>query len=72
MENLEINEGHYAELLDRVFVTARMIEEHCFNHPIAKSHPEVVDHISGAMENLAEAYQLIGKLIMQKELDQKS
>jgi hypothetical protein len=66
MQNQEINEGHYAELLDRVFVAASMIEAHCLNHPLSKQDTDISGKISRALAELAEVYQQIGGKIASK------
>lgn len=63
MDNLEINDGHYIELMDRLYITMCNLQEHIIVHPL-------VDHMGNdtsnklecAMELLWEVYQRVGEL----------
>jgi hypothetical protein len=61
MENeIEINDGHYHELLDRTHVAACMIDDHLVTHPLAMKDKEIGKHLEAALDALMEAYQVIG------------
>jgi hypothetical protein len=59
---VEINDGHYLELMDRLHVTNSMIEDHITTHPLTNSLPEVKKLVEEAQSKLWEAYQLVGSL----------
>ena len=40
-EKVEINDGHYHEMLDRLHVQMSVLEEHVLSHPVADKHKEV-------------------------------
>ena len=61
MENT-INEGHYAELLDRLHIVIDNIDSHLLEHPLAKQEQKIKKLIERATENLAEAYLTVGNL----------
>jgi len=61
MENdIEINDGHYTELLDRTHVAACMIDDHLVTHPLAIKDKEIGEHLEAALNALMKAYQVIG------------
>jgi len=59
---MEINDGHYLELMDRLHVATSTIEDHIFNHPLSDTLPEVKILIGEAQMNLMKAYQIVGSL----------
>jgi hypothetical protein len=59
---MEINEGHYLELMDRLHVVNSTIEDHITTHPLTNSLPEVKKLIEEAQTRLMDAYQLVGSL----------
>lgn len=59
---LEINDGHYLELMDRLHVVNCTIEDHITAHPLTDSLPEVKKLIEEAQTRLMDAYQLVGSL----------
>ena len=60
--NMEINPGHYLELMDRLHVVNSMIEDHITTHPLTDSLPEVKKLVEEAQSKLLDAYQLVGSL----------
>jgi hypothetical protein len=56
----EINDGHYLELMDRLYVQTCMIEDHLASHPLTKKLKKVRKLIDKAGMSLAEAYQIVG------------
>ena len=64
MENeIEINDGHYLELMDRLHVVNCTIDDHILNHPLAEVNKDVQNKIDEALGLLMEAYQMIGSKI---------
>ena len=61
-ENLkrEINPGHYLELMDRLYVLASTLHDHCLEHPLAEYDEEIYTAIETAIEATYDAYQLVG------------
>lgn len=59
---MEINPGHYHELMDRLHVANSMIEDHMVQHPLTDSLPEVKKLLEEAQAKLWDAYQLVGSL----------
>ena len=60
MADMEINDGHYLELMDRLHVVNCIIEDHITTHPLTNSLPEVKKLAEEAQSKLWEAYQLVG------------
>jgi len=56
----KINDGHYLELTDRIYIFISNLEEHVLNHPLTKKEKKVKKLITEAGINLAQAYQIIG------------
>lgn len=62
----KINDGHYLELMDRLYVKLSEIEEHLMKHPLTPKIKKVKKLIDKAGMSLAEAYQIIGELNFKK------
>jgi len=59
---MEINDGHYLELMDRLHIVNCTIEDHILEHPLTTSLPEVEKLVEEAQIKLYEAYQIVGSL----------
>jgi hypothetical protein len=59
-EKIEINDGHYLELMDRLHVIICTLNDHCIEHPIAQSDKDIKFQIEYAVGQLWDAYQLVG------------
>jgi hypothetical protein len=59
---MEINDGHYLELMDRLHVACCTIDEHILNHPLTEFNPDIQTKIENALELLYDAYQDVGHL----------
>lgn len=57
---VEINPGHYLELMDRLAVQADVIHNYIYGHPLTERLPEVNAKVEAALTTLYEAYQLVG------------
>lgn len=57
----EINPGHYLELMDRLYVLASTLHEHCLEHPLSEYDEEIYKAIETAIEATYDAYQLVGQ-----------
>ena len=67
---MEINDGHYLELMDRLHVQTCMIDSHLSGHPLTKKLKKVRKLINSAQWALLEAYQIVGQKDYEK--DQKN
>jgi len=56
----EINDGHYLELMDRLYILASTLNHHCLEHPLAEHDEEIRAAIEAAVEATYEAYQVVG------------
>ena len=63
----EINEGHYLELLDRLYVLTENLHSHCLQHPLAEYDEEIYNSIEIALEATYDAYQLVGSKEFEKD-----
>ena len=59
-DKIEINDGHYLELMDRLHVIMCNLNDHCVEHPLAQSDEEIKFKIEYAAGQLWDAYQLVG------------
>jgi hypothetical protein len=59
-DKVEINDGHYLELLDRLHVMMCNLNDHCLEHPLSQSDEEIKFKIDAALKELWDAYQLVG------------
>lgn len=57
-----INEGHYSELMDRLYIAGDSLSSYCLKHPLAEKEKKVKKKISKALDLLFDAYQLVGVL----------
>jgi|688.fasta_scaffold2742917_2 hypothetical protein len=64
---IEINEGHYVELLDRTHVLISNLELHLLQHPLALKKKKIYKKIEAAGLLLADVYQDVGHLIAKIE-----
>lgn len=58
----KINQGHYLELMDRLHVIAENVDTHCLQHPVAQANVNLQLILEHALDQLMEAYQLIGDM----------
>ncbi len=61
MKKDKINEGHYLELMDRLYIQICSVEDHLLGHPLTKKIKKVKKLIENAGIELAEAYQIVGE-----------
>jgi len=61
-DEIEINDGHYLEMMDRLHVQMSVLESHLLYHPIADKHKDVKRLIIRATIALVQAYQIVGGL----------
>ena len=59
-DTIEINDGHYLELMDRLHVIMCTLNDHCVEHPISQSDVDIKFKIEYAIGQLFDAYQMIG------------
>ena len=55
-----INKGHYLELMDRIHIVMRNLNDHILHHPLTENEIEITKKVEEAFSNLWEAYQLVG------------
>jgi hypothetical protein len=59
-DKVEINDGHYLELMDRLHVVSCTIDDHILNHPLCENNKDIQNKIDEALALLMEAYQMVG------------
>jgi len=55
-----INPGHYLELMDRLYILASTLHDHCLEHPLAENDEEIYAAVKTALEATYDAYQIVG------------
>jgi hypothetical protein len=56
----KINDGHYLELMDRLYVLTSMVDDHLAKHPLTNKLKKVRKLVDKAGMALAEAYIIVG------------
>ena len=64
---IEINDGHYLELLDRTHVVLCNVQDHLIDHPLAQKKKKILKKLENAGMILADAYQDLGHLMSKVE-----
>ena len=60
---MEINDGHYLEVKDRLHIVMENLDNHLLQHPLVEQNPKVGKLIDKSIGDLFKAYQLVGNLI---------
>lgn len=72
MKKNKINNGHYVEALDRLFLVTDMMDRYLMSHPVIRKNKEVKKLIKFSIINLLEAYQKVGNVTHEKEFERPS
>jgi hypothetical protein len=65
-DKVEINDGHYHEMMDRLYVQMDILDQYLLKHPIGEKHKEISKPIIKAIVSLVQAYQITGGLTHDK------
>jgi hypothetical protein len=57
-----LNQGHYSEVLDRLYIMISNIEDYLLEHPLVQSSTDLEDLIFSAQAKLAQAYQSVNMI----------
>lgn len=57
-----LDEFHYHEALDRIHIIMMMCDSHLMQHPVVKIESEIKQSVDAAIQNLWEAYQIVGQI----------
>lgn len=60
---IEINDGHYLELMDRLHIVMSNLSDYCLEHPLVEQNEDIKLKIEDAVSSLWDAYQLVGNKI---------
>ena len=63
---VEINDGHYHEMMDRLYVQMDILDQYLLKHPIGEKHKEISKPIIKAIVALVQAYQITGGIAHDK------
>ncbi len=61
-DRLELPKEEYEFFKDRLFTVSLLMERILQQHPVAKIHPEIKEHISSAVDELYKASQKLNNL----------
>lgn len=56
---MKLNHEDYLQMLDRIKVISNVIDNNLQQHPVAKIHTNIKDHISASVDELHKAAQYI-------------
>ena len=71
-EKVEINDGHYHEMMDRLHIQMETLDEHLLKHPVGQQHKEVNRLLIKAIITLLQAYQITGIIAHEKAKKNKT
>ena len=71
-EKVEINDGHYHEMMDRLHIQMETLDEHLLKHPVGQQHKEVNRLLIKAIVTLLQAYQITGIIAHEKAKKNKT
>ena len=72
MKKNKINDGHYVEAFDRLFMITDMMDRYLMGHPVIKKNKNISKLIEFSIINLLEAYQRVGEEKYGKQFEQAS
>lgn len=72
MSKPKLNNGHYLEIVDRLHLVSSIVNDHLLQHPACKIEKEICKEVDKALDHLANAYQIAGKLMFEKYEKNKS
>jgi hypothetical protein len=64
---VEINDGHYLELFDRLNMMCNIIEQNIQTHPVHDTDSRIQSLVDKAISDLYDAYQIVGELLVQRQ-----
>ena len=64
---VEINDGHYLELFDRLNMMCNIIEQNIQTHPVHDTDSRIQSLVDKAISDLYDAYQIVGELYMKRK-----
>jgi len=70
-ETKKLDSCHYHEAIDRTYIATNFLEENLAQHPVYHKHIELKRKIDEIISSLAELYQLIGALDVEREKNEK-
>jgi len=72
MNKNKINDGHYVEAFDRLFMITDLMDRYLMGHPVIKKNKNVKRLVEFSIINLIEAYQRVGDKTYEKEYQRPS
>jgi len=61
MQKEKLDKFHYHEILDRLNFIASNIDDFLLDHPVTHQNKKIHKKISGALDKIMDAYQLVGQ-----------
>tara|TARA_R110000764_G_scaffold7739_1_gene26941 strand:- start:134 stop:319 length:186 start_codon:yes stop_codon:yes gene_type:complete len=58
---IKLKSEDYQQMLDRIKVISNVVDNNLQQHPVAKIHTNIKDHISAAVDELYKAAELVKK-----------
>lgn len=60
-KKIKLKSEEYHQMLDRIKVISNVVDNNLQQHPVAKIHTDIKDHISAAVDELYKAAELVKK-----------
>ena len=58
---IKLKSEDYQQMLDRIKVISNVVDNNLQQHPVAKIHTNIKDHISAAVDELYKAAEIVKK-----------
>jgi hypothetical protein len=58
---IKLKPEDYQQMIDRIKVISNVVDNNLQQHPVAKIHTNIKDHISAAVDELYKAAELVKK-----------
>jgi len=60
-KKIKLKSEEYYQILDRISVISSIVDNNLQQHPVAKIHTDIKDHISAAVDELYKAALIVKK-----------
>jgi len=60
-KKIKLKSEEYHQMLDRISVISSIVDNNLQQHPVAKIHTDIKDHISAAVDELYKAALIVKK-----------
>lgn len=72
MKKNKLNDGHYVEAFDRLFLITEMMDRFLMEHPVIRKNKDIKKLVEFSIINLMEAYARVGKKEHEKDIERQA